>query len=248
MKTQNFQSLENASKRKATLPLEGERRKFPRLAISREAFRLKPHGKLFSISDISPSGFCLRVNDEQDLLGFPIGGTFHGELGFRGERIRVEARVMRVERGFVGAEITQMAALDQALLAERLSPAVLGRELRLIPGGDLEQIWYHALNGADWNLQMESQVSSVRGFLVRLHGVYAQWRRDAQGEEFLVTGTVGHSLPGGFDSGAIRMETWALHPDSEPDSEKLRIAILLLSGCNEKTELRDFCLAQLRPQ
>ena len=130
----------------------------------------------------------------------------------------------------------------------RLNPSVLGQELRLIPGGDLEQIWYHALNGADWNLQLEAQSAQVRGFLVRLHGVYAQWRKDVRGEEYLVTGSVGHSLPVDFDSGAIRMETWSLIPDAEPDSSKLRIAILLLSGCNEKPEIRDFCLAQLRPQ
>ncbi len=225
-----------------------ERRRFPRLALSREAFRLKPHGKLFAISDLSPQGFCLRLTEEQDLAAFPLGSTFQGELGFRGERIRVQAIVRHLERGFVGAEMVEISPQARAILDERLTPHVLGGELKLIPGGDFSQLWYHALNGADWNLQLGAQ-DQVDSFLVRLHGIYVQWRRGKEGaSDFLSSGSLGYSLPMDFDSGAVRMETWVLHPDPLPQEAKLRIAIQLLSGCNEKPELKGFCLAQMRPQ
>ncbi len=247
--TQKSQSPDDASKKTQLIQerLNEERRRFPRLALSREAFRLRPHGKLFSLSDLSPDGFCLRVTDDQDLLAFPVGAIFHGELGFRGERVRVEAQVRHVERGYVGAELVKLSDQDRETLNRRLNPEVLGSELRLIPGGDLEQLWFHALNGADWNLQLNAE-GAVQGFLLRLHGGYIQWRGSAaqEGGDSLMTGRIGHSLPNDFESGAIRMETWSLHADSQPDAQKMRIAIQLLSGCKERPQLRDFCIGVIR--
>ena len=63
-----------------------ERRRFPRLAVSREAFRLKPVGKLFALADLSFHGFAVRVSDDNDLHAFMLGSEVSGELGFRGER------------------------------------------------------------------------------------------------------------------------------------------------------------------
>ena len=69
----------------ARVPHE-ERRRFPRLAVSREAFRLKPVGKLFALADLSFRGFSVRVSDDNDLHAFILGSEVSGELGFRGER------------------------------------------------------------------------------------------------------------------------------------------------------------------
>ncbi len=53
-------------------------------------------------------------------------------------------------------------------------------------------------------------------------------------------------LPTDFDSGAVRMETWILKPDLQMDSAKMRIAIQLLSGCNERQDFRGFCCDLIR--
>jgi|GEM_PF-675609 len=219
-----------------------ERRRFPRLAVSREAFRLKPVGKLFALADLSFRGFSVRVSDDNDLNAFMLGSEVSGELGFRGERHAVRARVCHVERGFAGLEIVDITEEGRGSLKQRLDPTALGTELRLIPGSSLEQLWFHAINGADWSLELTSS-GEVASFLVRLQGMFVRWSAVAGRLE---SGTLGHMLPVDFDSGAVRMETWVLKPDAEPDPAKLRIAIQLLSGCNEKQEFRDFCADLLR--
>jgi hypothetical protein len=219
-----------------------ERRRFPRLAVSREAFRLKPVGKLFALADLSFHGFSVRVTDENDLHAFMLGSEISGELGFRGERHRVRARVCHVERGFAGLEIVDITDEGRESLAQRLDPTLLGAELRLIPGSSLEQLWLHAINGADWSLELDSK-AAIASFLVRLQGMFVRWSA-ASGR--IESGTLGHMLPVDFDSGAVRMETWVLKPDPEADPAKMRIAIQLLSGCNDKQEFRDFCADQIR--
>ena len=214
-----------------------ERRRFPRLAVSREAFRLKPLGKLFALADVSLTGFCLRVSEDNDLNAFPVGSEFQGELGFRGDRFQVKARVRHLERGFVGAELIDIAPDARARLELGLDPARLGGEMRLIPGNDLYQLWWHAMNGADWNVELAAG-GQVQAFLLRLHGTFIRWSAE---RDTLDTGTIGHMLPVDPDFGAVRMETWTLSADEALDPHKMRIAIQLLSGCKEKPEFRDFC-------
>src|SRR5436190_1257440 len=73
-----------------------ERRRVPRLNLTKEQFRLEQNGKIFSVSDLSSNGMALRILDSEDLNLFPVGIILNGTLNLHREKFAVSARVRHI--------------------------------------------------------------------------------------------------------------------------------------------------------
>ena len=234
--------------------LSSELRRFPRMNVTGETFRNLRNGKTYAVTDLSSGGFSLRMIDDADLLLYPAGAEIRGRLRLRDlpEPLPVEARVRHVERGRVGLEFVSANDVLERELAAFLSPARVGRSLRLSPGGTLDCLWYRGGAAADlwvWPSAANAPGAETRieRWVLRAHGIVVVYEGDAPG---LVTGTAEEFEPHAFQEGEeewglLHFETIEMRRDGTPDGEKMRIAKAILLSCNERDPIRFACAAVL---
>ncbi len=216
-----------------------ERRRLPRLNLSREQFRLSSNGKIFSVIDLSNEGMALRLIDREDLILFSIGAELEGSLKLRNEKFPVRARVRHLARDLVGCEFVALSDTVTEVLKKSLDPTFLGKELRPLPSDGNGTLWYHGTSGTDLLFWRAADEQYHRVALIVL-GTFVQWDQ-ADG---LTTGSVGASQEQAENYGLIRYETLLFLPDDNADSTKLGIAKQLVLSSNLPLDLRKWCVQQ----
>lgn len=233
--TPTSRNLENISKQTPT-----ERRRLFRLSLCEQQFRLNPHGKVFSVPDLSSQGLSLRVLDAQDLFLFPVGGRIDGTLNLDGQKLPVSGVIKHVGKDRVGCQFENIGPEVSRTLERALDPARLGAQLKPIPASESGQLWFHGPSGTDL-LFWQSNEGGLRRFALYALGLFTQWDEN----EGLSTGRTYPALEAGEARGAIRLETLLLERDDAPDSEKLAVAKNLLLSSNLPQDLKSRCLRQL---
>lgn len=218
-----------------------ERRRLPRLNLTRELFRLQQNGKIFSIVDLSLDGMAIRVIDPLDLRLFPMGCSLEGTLNLKKEKYRVMAQVRHLGVDLVGCQFFSLSEEAIEALQKFLDPSFLGQELRPIPSAEGSTIWYHGPPGTDLLFWHKSDGEYHR-FLACVHGSYVQWDLI----EMLVTGKTKPSHEKSEVRGAIRFDMMLLEKDSEPDPGKLNVAKNLILSSNLPQELKKWCVRRLK--
>ena len=217
-----------------------ERRRVPRLGLTREQFRLRQNGKIFSVVDLSGEGLALRILEREDFALFPIETVISGILNLNGEKYAVDAKVKHIDREMIGCHFEKLEPASQAALNGFLDPERLGEGLRPIPSSEGTTLWYHGPSGTDllfWR-GLDGQYSRFTLFLM---GSYAQWEESGE----ISTGRFRLSSEQSEICGLIRFESMLLEPDSSPDVGKLQIAKTLILSSNLSQELKKWCARQL---
>ncbi len=219
-----------------------EKRRLPRLSVAHELFRLDPapgaeRGKVFSVVDVSASGFALQLLDEADAARFPLGSEVRGTLNLNREKIPVRAQVRNHDsRGSrIGLEFQSLAESSRETIEALLHPARLGESLRPVPAEATGALVYEGLSGtrAAWWREWDG---SYRRFWVSVLGCVVVWDT----AEGLASGRL-------TEGGAIR-ETPEFTRDSAVDAGKLAVAKTVLLSSNLPKDLSAWCARQLTPQ
>jgi hypothetical protein len=218
-----------------------EKRRVPRVPMRVEQFRLKETGRVFSVLDLSHTGVGIRILDPMDLAVLPLGRLVEGTLNLRGMKYSVTARVSHARRESVGLEFQELDNATLSGIRNYLDPAVLGRELRLIPGG-ANELWYHGPSGMDYILTMKGH-AFTGACLIALES-FVRWTR----EDGVSTGI---ARPGRVEcggAGVVRIENMLLTRDETPDPSKIEIAKTLLLSSNQPERHRNALLTHLKPR
>jgi len=214
-----------------------ERRKFPRLNLSLEQFKLQGNGKIFSVVDLSSMGMGVRVIDKQDLAFFPVGRRFEGLLNLRRKKHSIVAVVKNVYPDRIGCQFRELTEATQNALTDYLDPMKLGAGLRPLPasveGGG---VWYHGPSDTEFFIWRALDGQYKRFFLLVL-GTFVRW--DSPGT--LITGRVDKHFSPGEVQGVFRLDTLSLVTDKIIDISKLELAKTLIMCSELPLDLQSWC-------
>jgi hypothetical protein len=234
-------SLEVVSDPDRTLsPIEGERRRLPRLSLSAEQFRLSQTGKIYSVVDLSNHGMGLRILDRADFLLFPVATVIEGTLNLAGDKHPLKARVRRLGAETIGCEFEGNTPELQGIVDAFLSPQRLGAELKPIPSSESGTLWYHGNSGTDLLFRRGTDGQYHRMTLYML-GSFVQW----SAEDGLSTGRVRPSDQVSEPRGVMRLETLWLDADPQADLGKLAVAKTLVLSSNLPEDFKKWCTRKL---
>lgn len=212
----------------------------PRLSLTSEHFRLGANGKIFSIVDLSVDRMAIRVVSHEDLLYFPIAIRIEGILNLKGVRNSVIAQVRHVSKDRVGCQFQELSSQAKQEILDFLNPAVLGRELKPIPTGEMGSLWYHGPSGTDL-LFWRGLDGVFQRFALYFHGFSIEWNQKNR----LITGTVQRMDPLGETHGVIFFDHLVIRRDLTPDGSKLDIAKALVMSSNLPEDMKNWCVRQL---
>lgn len=221
-------------------PMEGERRRLPRLSLSAEQFRLSQTGKIYSVVDLSNHGMALKILDRPDFLLFPVATVIEGTLNLAGEKHPIQARVRRLGAESVGCEFEGLTPQMQGVIDAFLSPQRLGAELKPIPSSESGTLWYHGNSGTDLLFRRGSDGQYHRLTLYVL-GSFVQWSE----EDGLATGSIRPSNSMSEPRGVMRLETLWLDADPQADLGKLAVAKTIVLSSNLPEDFKKWCTRKL---
>ena len=239
--TQKSPNLTEISKESVEAEVDTEKRKFPRLCVTHEQFRLQSNGKIFSVADVSASGFALRLLDHEDAVHFPVGGEVTGVLNLQRERFTVRAKIRNLTRDRVGAEFDSLSDEVKRGLEVRLAPQYLGESLRPMPSSGIGVLWYEGVSGTRLFL-WRSADGSFHRFALWALGQLIQW----DSESGLSTGLLEPSGAPALERGAVLEESVDFNRDSKPDPRKLLVAKTILLSSNLPKDLAGLFARRLR--
>ncbi len=218
-----------------------ERRQLPRLSLTSEQFRLLSNHKIFSVDNVSVQGMGLWVLDQEDFKYFCVGMEIEGILNLRGEKFLVRAQVKNLVQERVGCEFHSLSQEALFALNQLLDPIVLGSELKPVPFGEVNTLWYHGPSGTDL-IMKRSTDGRFYQFTLYVFEYSIQWDH----LEGLSTGCVlVSSTQKAQLRGIVRLESLLVKPDVEPQSSKLEIAKKLILSSNLSQDLRNWCIRHL---
>lgn len=217
-----------------------EKRRIPRLNLTREQFRLGRNGKIFAVVDLSIGGMALKMIEQEDFSLFPVGTRFEGTLNLSREKFPVSCEVRHIGREAIGCQFVDLPKQTHQAIEAFFNPERLGAELAPLPSDEEGLLWYHGPTGADLLLRrgMDGQFYRITLYLF---GSFVQWE-DTHG---LTTGKVSSSHEKSEDHGLMRLETMLLSADDKLDLSKLKIAKTVIMSSNLPQDLKRWCERQL---
>ncbi|MBI4925830.1 MAG: PilZ domain-containing protein [Bdellovibrio sp.] len=241
MGNQKSQSLSDVSKNKnVTFLFLEEKRKFPRLNFTHEQFKLNQSGKVYSILDLSINGLALHLIDSKDLVYFTLGAKLSGILNIKSQKEPIQLRVTNISKERVGCEFIDLESSLKEMLKKISDPLFLTKELKLIPGSQQFNGWYHGAFGTDFYFTVTPE-SEIKNFIFCFSGNFVRWTI----EDGVNTGSISPLDEKTEESGVIWLETVLLRVDVNKDCNKLRIAKQLILGSNLPQGLKNLCLEHL---
>lgn len=219
---------------------DAERRRVPRLFLSREQFKLDSNQKVFSVSDLSIEGFSLRILESDDLLELTLGKEISGILNLGGAKHAVRARVRNVRKEVVGCEFESLQAAAKKAIEVFLDPVELGKEMRPMTGFETSGLWYNGARGTDF-LIWRHMDGTFKRFLLCMFGSFIQWEE----ESGLQTGKIVPGQEPAEIHGLVQIESLVLNPDPVPNPQKLRIGRVLIESAPVSSEVKQHCLRRL---
>jgi len=214
---------------------EVDRRRVPRLILSGEQFRIKTNGKIFSLSDLSETGFGIRLLDAADGVLYTVGAQVKGELRSGEHRHPVEARVRHLafgpDGGHIGLEFEKISPVLKSFLDKRLSPVRLGAALRPIPSPGDYSLWFQGPTGTDLMVDLHEN-NRLKRFALFSAGKTIFFEDDV-----IRTGNY-DSLPKSEEMrGVVCWDTYEVQFDAAPDPQKVRIAKEMVMSSKMPQEL-----------
>jgi hypothetical protein len=220
---------------------EVERRRFPRVSLSTEQFKLASTGKIFGVCDLSTTGLALRLLDLEDMMEFPVGRTLEGILNMKGTKVPVTLEVRNIRADTVGCAFLELTDGTVQSLERFLDPKRLGRELHPIPSPEGRALWYHGPSGTDLLLWRTGDGAWKR-FCLFVYQSYIQW----DFETGITTGWLAMADQDSPVEGVVRLETRLLEREGRVDHLKVDVARSLIAEAPLDEELKAFCIRQLR--
>jgi hypothetical protein len=227
-----------------------ERRRFARLTVTNEQFKLSSNQKIYAVSDLSENGLGLWISSDEDGSQFSVGGQMEGYLNLKGEKLFVAARVRSMSRDRVGCEFEKDSAGSGPELQELrqrlkvyLSPEFLGMGLKPIPQTDPSTIQYVGPSSTLLSVHRlpEGKEEQWDRFSLYFFHYFVQWETESD----LATGHTVSTKNSSYVNGIFREESLDLVKDSEVDFEKLRIAKTILVSSKLPLDLKSWCLKKL---
>jgi hypothetical protein len=216
---------------------EGEKRRIPRMAFSKEQFRLSHEGKVFSVVDLSEQGIGLKLIEDEDLHLFPMGGQISGTLNLEGTRIEMKFRVVHLSKTQIGGEFLDVSREFQIQIGDALDPRRLGGELKPMPAQKDITHWFHGPFSTDV-LLWRGMDGLYERFLILVRGRYVQWTEE--------TGTTsgriesGHGDTSEANWGVFHWDLVEFFKDNAVDRQKLHIAKELILGSKIESDLKSW--------
>ncbi|MCM0606012.1 MAG: PilZ domain-containing protein [Xanthomonadaceae bacterium] len=212
-----------------------DKRRVPRIALTREQFKLTDTGKIFAVQDLSLGGLALRILEPQDMIYFTVSRFISGTLNLNGRKVPIRAQVRHIKTSMAGCEFIDLDPDTEKIITQFLDPSELGRALRASPesSGD-GAIWFHGPTGTDLMIWrgIDGEFNKFSLFLL---GNYVQWELDAG----LMTGIFQSS----GDMGSMGSVT--LFEDKQVDEMKLELAKKLILSSQLTQELKRWCTRKL---
>jgi len=218
-----------------------ERRRLPRLFLSSEQFWYAQTRQLYAMSDISQEGFGFWLREPEDGVAFVVGFELDGMINLMRRKYPVKAQVCNVLPYHVGCKLVSPAENLVQGIADALSPARLGQELKAIP--EPGALWYHGPMGTDLFFH-QTKDGKYKDFIFYILQYFVQW----EDEKGLITGGTHYASQGRcgpVNEGIFQKHTLELEPDAQPDSQKLAIAKTLILSSKLPSELRNWCVKSL---
>lgn len=147
----------------------------PRVALAHEQFRLKDNAKIFSVMDLSPMGFSVRLLDPEDLALFPVGRSIEGNLKFQEKIVNIQCKVVHISSTRVGFQFSDEGGALKTFFTEMMTPDFLASELKLLPSNGKLLRWYHGPCGTELLFFSEKETAEIDRFLCIFLGNFLQW-------------------------------------------------------------------------
>lgn len=212
-----------------------DKRRVPRIALTREQFKLTDTGKVFGVQDLSVGGMALRILEPMDMIYFTVGRFVNGTLNLNGKKVPIRAQVRHIKTQMTGCEFIDLDRDTVEMINQFLDPTELGKDLRASPesSGD-GAIWFHGPTGTDLMIWRGID-GEFNKFSLYLLGNYVQWESGLG------------LMSGVFQSEAAvgSMGQITLFEDSEVDHSKLELAKKLILSSALTQELKRWCTRKL---
>jgi len=214
-----------------------EKRKYPRVNLSKEQFRLDENGKIYGVIDLSQKGMSIKVLDpEADLLYFSIMRELTGMINIDREKYPVTVVVKNAQTYRIGFEFKELPLKTAKAIEEFLSPKRLGEELRPMHH-EKGLIWLHAASSTD--VLVEDQ----KYFSIFVHNSFVQWNHKLG----LRTGQIEASDEDYAEPlSPVRLETLLLEPDPIADYTKVKLAQELIHHSAMDDAIKSWILSELK--
>tara|TARA_Y100000590_G_scaffold458432_1_gene613130 strand:- start:2901 stop:3545 length:645 start_codon:yes stop_codon:yes gene_type:complete len=207
--------------------------------VGSEQFRYQKNGKIFSISNLSQNGMAFHLLDPEDGIHFTMGAVLEGCLNLHGEKVSVEAKVVRVSSEEIGCEWSNLSPGSLTLLESFLDPIRLGRSLKpMLSAG--EMIWFHGPSGTDLLLHSDSKGELVR-ILLYLYQSYLLWEPDRK-----ETGSYFFEKEEGENFGAVRFEMRTHSPSELIEKELVKKGISIIQSSVLPNKDQEECVRRLQ--
>lgn len=212
-----------------------DKRRVPRIALTREQFKLTDTGKVFGVQDLSVGGLALKILNPQDMIYFTVGRFISGTLNLNGKKVPIRAQVRHIKTSMAGCEFIELHPDTEKIITQFLDPSELGKALRVSPesSGD-GAIWFHGPTGTDL-LIWRGIDGEFNKFSLFLLGNYVQWEHEAG----LMTGIFQSSGEQGS------MGSVTLFEDTQVDEMKLELAKKLILSSGLTQDLKRWCTRKL---
>lgn len=199
---------------------EIERRRFPRVLLTHEQFRLKDNGKIYPVVDLSEEGVALRLIDSEDGILFTVGRSVEGILNLEREKVPVRGTVRFQKAHMVGIEFHAVEELKKILNPEQLGKAF--HRMPTPPEGFVE--WYSGHFGSYLLIEGDPIERCTFLFLSQ----FCEW---TAGDGWR-TGTTRPSGDASEVRGVLTMDPTDFARDSKANADKIQIAKKILLGSN----------------
>jgi hypothetical protein len=213
-----------------------EKRRLPRVNLSSEQFRLSQNGRLFWVTDLSNSGFGVRISQEEDRILFTVGHRIEGLLHVRDRKLRVFGRVRHLGLGGAGIEFEGLDTDAAEFIQKFLDPHSLAQGLKRMPALEERLAWWSGAGGTELWVWHPVENGEFERAVLLMWGHFVEWA--AQGQ--VTTGLWSHSLEEPDVRGAMRFETLLFKPDAAgPDRAQLKVAKTFLLSSNLPENLKE---------
>ena len=213
-----------------------ERRKHPRFLLSGEQFKEFKSRRIFSVYDLSMTGFSIKSEDQW----WKEGDVITGVLNLHPESIEVSGRLLSYYGDRAALKFEIMSTYASTSLARSLSAPRLGKSLQPVKEKlTIADFWYHGVCNTDLLLRFRAPAdgklpgpADLERVDVFYSNYYCGWNAEQQKVMTGICQSMGKDARGAalLTSEPVTVEALELAHDSKPDPQKLDFARAILDA------------------
>lgn len=209
-----------------------ERRKHPRFLLSGEQFKEAKSRRIFSVYDLSMTGFSVKVEDPY----WKEGDVVQGVLNLHPESIEVSGRVISYYGDRAALRFEIMSTYARSSLARSLSAPRLGKSLQQVKEKlTIADFWYHGVCNTDIliSLSPAEQGGTLERVDIFYSNFYCGWNAGLGAVSTGICRSVGQVARLGsliLSQEPVTMDALDLAHDAKPDPQKLNFAKSILDA------------------